>query len=436
MTILWMTIYGICLFGSFVNPVFGTVGYLFEYYLRPSLHWWGAGIPDWRWNFLIAAVLTLTFVARRRSLPDIGPAKKGPGICLAGLLLVMVMVYPMAADRELSWDKTVEYSKLILFHGLVVGTVRTPLAFDAVVATHLAGATWWGWEAYTNPKRSAGRLANVGSGDTRGDNGAAAHFLVVIPFAVVYFLVHSDKRLRALSLLALPLTINAFILCNSRGAFLGMGVAAVAAVLLVRTGNRLRMVAAGAALAFALFVLADPQFINRQMNTSYSDGSAQGRLEAWSSGADLIADHPFGTGGQGFWVLSPQYAALLVDRAGERRDPHNTFVLVTSEWGVQGLALFLGYYASTFLLLFRVKRRADQGGIWYYRAVAIQVSLVGFLVAATFTDRLYAEAPYWMGALAVALYRIQSHALTVKEESKAPEVPRQVPSYGALPRPV
>ena len=29
------------MFGSFFNPLYRLLAYLFEYYLRPRLHWWG-----------------------------------------------------------------------------------------------------------------------------------------------------------------------------------------------------------------------------------------------------------------------------------------------------------------------------------------------------------------------------------------------------------
>jgi putative inorganic carbon (HCO3(-)) transporter len=432
-TIVWLVVYCACVVASFSNPVWGVVGYLFEYYLRPALHWWGKPLPDLRWNFTIAAVLTVAFLLRRSSLPQIGPARRSPGTFLVILLLLTLLVLPIAVNKTSSWEKSVELSKLTLFHGLVVGSVRTELAFDAVVATHIAGATYWGWEAFRDPKRSAGRLANVGSGDTRGDNGAAAHFLTVIPFIAVYLLMHADKRIKALMFVGGPLVLNAFILCNSRGAFLGLVAAAGAAVLLVKSGHRLRMIGAAAIMGIALYALADPQFIKRQQQTDYAnDGSAQGRLEAWSGSLRLIADHPFGTGGQGFYELSPQYAAELVDRLGEKRDPHNTYVLVASEWGVLGLMVVLGYYGSVFKLLSEVKRRAEKGDLWYYRAVAIQVSLIGFLVAATFTDRLYAEAPFWMGAFAVALHRIQAYKLASVTEPAAAQ-PQAEPVFEPQP---
>ena len=150
----------------------------------------------------------------------------------------------------------------------------------------------------------------------------------------------------------------------------------------------------------------------------------------------MIADHPLGTGGQGFWWLSPEYAADLVNTLGERRDPHNTYVLVASEWGIIGLCLFVGYYAWCWKLLREVKKRAEGGDIWYYRAVALQLGLLGFLIAATFVDRLYAEAGYWLGAFAVSLNRLQTHKLAATAEAKEPDPVRVAPAMGPLPRPV
>jgi len=418
MTLLWVVTYFAGLTASFVNPLFGTLTYLFEYYLRPSFHWWGRSLPDLRWNFMIAAVLTATYVLRRSSLPDAGAPRRGPTLCVALLGGYMLLMTPFAARPDLSFEKTTQFLKMALFHGLVIGTVRTEAAFDAFVAVHMAGAGWWGWEAYRNPRRTAGRLANVGSGDTRGDNGAAAHLLTVLPFAVAYLLLHRDKRLRALALLVTPFVVNTIILCNSRGAVLALIVCGLTAVWLARPGHRIRMLAVGFVAAAGFLYLADPIFIARQATTTrfQEDGSAAGRLEAWRGAVDLVRDHPLGAGGQGFWELSPVYAPELVERLGEKRDPHNTFVLVASEWGLPGLALFLGYYLTSFHLLRQVRRRAREGGIWYYRSVAIHLSLVALLVAGSFTDRLYAEAPLWMGALAVALHRLQARSLSAGAE--------------------
>lgn len=424
-TIFWLVTYVSGLLASFVQPVFGVYTYLFEYYLRPPLHWWGKGyLPLLRWNFIAAAVASAAFILRRGSLKDIGKASATPGALLVALAGVMMVVQLFAVNRELSWLSITEYLKLILFHGLIVGNLRSVAAFDGFIAMHMLGAGWWGFEAWRNPRREAGRLANVGSGDTWSDNFAAAHLLTVIPFIVVYLLLHKDKRLKAIAGVTAPFVINVFILCNSRGATVGLLAGAMVAVLIARSGHRIRMLAAGAALAAGFFALADPEFIARQQTTTRyeEDGSAQQRFATWQGGLRLLAERPLGTGGKGYEELSPVYVPEVVEAMGEKRAPHNTFVLVASEWGIQGLFLYLSFQASLFYLARQVRKRATSGDIWYYRAVALEVSMVAMLVSSMFSDRLYGEAPYWIAGLVVALHRLQTHELAQRAGSVEPVV--------------
>jgi putative inorganic carbon (hco3(-)) transporter len=425
-TVLWIVTYCVGLLAAFVHPVYGTYTYLFEYYLRPSLHWWGKELPDYRWNLTIAIVAIAAYFVRRQSLEPLARIPKAPAMFLLALLALMVVMSPFAANAELSWKAVSYFLTLMVFLGLVVGTVRTEKAFDAFIAVHIAGAGWWGWEAYLNPKRQSGRLEAVGSGDTWGDNAAAAHLLTVIPFVLVYLLAHKDKRFRLLAFVTAPFIINVFVLCNSRGSVVGMAAAIAAGLILAQGRHRFKMIVAGVAVAIGVLFLADPEFIHRQQTTSdyENDGSATERLESWQAGLRLIADRPLGAGGSGFEELSPVYIpGIVAAHRGQKRAPHNTAILVLSEWGIPGFFLYAGFFMSVFLLLRQVRKRAGFG-IWYYRALAIELSLVGLLVAGLFTDRLYSEAPYWMAALAIALHRIQASAL----QHSATAVPAVPPS--------
>jgi hypothetical protein len=418
-TIFWVLVYTSLLLASFFDPSFGVFAYLFEYYLRPALHWWGKdNLPNHGYNLIAAVVLTVTYLMRRSSQRDIGQASRGPGAFLIALAIVMCLVtLTSAVDTDKSFGRIQDYLKLIMFHGLIVGAIRTEWAFDGFIAIHMAGAGWWGYELWTSPKRrQQSRLPGVGSGDTLGDNFAAAHLLTVLPFLFAYLLKGKNK-FRLVALFAAPFAINVFILCNSRGAVVGLVTMLACAPLLARRGQRLRMVVVGVLAAASILALADPEFIRRQQTTSKyeDDGSANERFESWQGGYRLVSHHPFGTGGEGYAELSPVYIPDIVAKNHEKRAPHNTLVLVASEWGILGLALFLGYYLSCFKLLMDVRRRAGAGDIWYYRSVAVQLSMIGLLVAGLFSDRLYAEAPYWMGALAVVLHRLQSHEIRAQQ---------------------
>jgi probable O-glycosylation ligase (exosortase A-associated) len=429
-TLFWILIYSSGTLASFVNPVFGVMTYLFEYYLRPSLHWWGLPLPVLRYNYIISIVTIVTFVMHRSSLPSIVNAHRGPGGFLAALAMLMLVITPMAVDPARSWQLlTDSYLKFFLFHLLIVGTIRAEWAFDAFVLVHLFGAGWWGWEVYVDPKREASRLYNIGSGDTIGDNKAAVHLLSVIPLALIYAMTHDNKWVKGFSALVAPFVINALILCNSRGATVGIAAALVSTLPVAKSGHRVRALAAGVALVGLFYVLADPEFIERQQTIAnyQDDGSATSRIESWQGGLELIKDYPLGAGGGGYDRLSPVYIRdVVMMHDGAERAPHNTFVLVAAEWGILGLTLYVGYYGCCLWLLHRVRKTSPEGGIWYYRAVALHMAMVGLFVGGAFTDRLYSEAPFWMGGLVVALHRLNEERLargaaaTERAESPSP----------------
>jgi putative inorganic carbon (hco3(-)) transporter len=408
----WLLVYIAAALFSFVNPVFGMFGYLHEYYLRPDLHWWGKTLPAMRWNLIISVIFGLTFVVRRNSLRELRRVPNPILPWLLSLLAVMLLVsVTVSVNTVLSWAWMIKWAKMALIIPLlIIGTIRSRNAFNVFVVANMAGAFEWGLEAWLDPDRKAGRLLNVGSGDSLNDNAASAHLLTVLPFIIVYLLTEKDKRLRAVALIALPFVVNTIILCNSRGAMVGMLVAGAFAFMRIRRGYRVRLTGAALAVGVAFLLLADPQYIMRQQTTTNyeTDGSAQQRLESWLGGWALIKDRPWGAGGRGFHLLSPRYIPSIVEKHnGDLRAPHNTYVMVASEWGVLGIICYLGAIVSAFKILRVVQANAHGDNFYYWRAFAVQSGLTAVLVAGTFTDRLYSEAPYWMMALSFVLYRLQ-----------------------------
>jgi putative inorganic carbon (hco3(-)) transporter len=420
----WVVVYGLLACASFVNPIFGMLGYFHEYYNRPELKWWGKDLPSWRWNLIIAVVLGVTFLLRRSSLREMRLLKNPALPWLLLLQVVMLVVSTFFAVRpDLSWHWTIQWSKTaLIFPFLLIGVIRSRNAFNLFAAAHMLGGFWWGWDSWLDPKRSEGRLQNVGSGDTQDDNAAACHLVTILPLTLVYLFTEKDKRLRAIALAATPFIINTIILCNSRGATLGMVGALLATMVLVRRGYRMRLGVVGVGVAAIFLFLADPQFIARQQTTiDPQDGSSQERLDAWVAGARIVKDFPQGTGGRGFHALSPSYLPALVEaHNGEERGPHNTYVMVAAEWGVLGFVAYLGYIASTFLMLYRIRKAANGQDFYYWRALGLQVSFIAYLIASMFAARLYAEIGYWMVSATFALYRLQATEQAEAEVKKAP----------------
>ncbi len=441
--LMWVSLYASAIVLALLsNPLFGVLGYLLEYYMRPELKWWGDELPSLRYNLIISMVLGLSFMLQRSNLPKMADTPNPARRWLLSLAAIMLFVTAtMAVNRTVSWGWVLQWSKMaIIFPMLVYACVRSRQGFNAFVSCHILGAFWWGWEAYDDPKRIAGRLVNIGSGDSLDDNTASAHLLTVLPFIAIFCFTEKDKRLRTIALIAAPFVINTLILCNSRGSMVGLLAALGAAFFLVKTGYRGRMVGVGVLALAGFLLLADQTFIDRQQTTAEyeEDGSARQRLETWQGAAQLVKDHPLGTGGRGFHFLSPIYIPSVVfSHGGDLRAPHNTYAMVASEWGIAGLVCYLGFYFSTIAMLQQAKRRArpEEQGFYYWRAFAIQIAIIAFMVAGTFSDRLYAEAGYWMFGLASALCRIQK----TEQEASEPQAQSVVaaePAAAAFGRPL
>ncbi|MFN8060115.1 MAG: O-antigen ligase family protein [Vicinamibacterales bacterium] len=414
----WLIMFACGLMLSFANPVFGLLAYLLEYYLRPSLNWWGQSLPDLRWTFMAALVMAVTFALRRSSLTPMAPARN-LGLPFAVLMcLNVLLVTQWAVNPDLSWVWGSTFLKHMAVYALIIGIIRSRVAFEWFVTTNMMGIAWWGYNAI-GAKRSAGRLESVGSGDSLGSNLLGAHLLTILPFVLLYALSDRNKWRRGLAVITLPLLVNLIVLANSRGAMMGVAAAFLAALPLAGKRQRLPLLAGAICLAGAFYLLADKQFIERQQTTQTAaekDNSAMERIKSWQGAMGLVRDYPLGGGGRAFHLLSPIYIPDIVEgHGGQGRSVHNTLLQVAAEWGLQGLTLYLGFLGSTFIMLRQVRKRAPPKEWMAYRAICVQLGLIGTFVAGLFGDRFYGESVYWLCALSFALVRIQATELAGAE---------------------
>lgn len=414
-SLLWLALFaGSIAAAALANPMYAALGYLLEYYQRPDLHWWGRSLPDLRWNFTISIVLAATFFLRRSGLDAVRPiAISGFPLLVAQGLNAVAVSALLAVTPALSWAWAWQFWKNVIIYGLLVGVLRTPIALDLFIGGHIVGAAWWGYDAL-DQRRIGSRLEGLGSGDTQGSNPLAAHLLTVIPLIIVWIAAEKDWRKRLVALVSLPLVLNMLILCNSRGATLGFAASAALAIFLVRKGKRLKVLGAAVVCAVGVLFLADPEFLTRQATIADAeDNSAQSRFTLWAGGVEMIKDYPLGLGGRGYHAMSPRYSTNTEELRGKERSSHNTYIQVATDWGIQGLILFLGFIAVTLRSLHRVRARPNVSDWYFYRSLAIEVGLIGTLIAGFFSARFYGESIYWMCALAIALERMEPESTAV-----------------------
>lgn len=412
-TIAWLVAYVGGGLLSFYHPIYGLLAYFLTYYQLPKLRWWGKALPSMRWSLMISLAWVAGYLLRRRTLPPLKITKHPQSKWLVLFVInAFIVSLTTAVWAEETWETTVELLKFCILYFLIIGTIRTKEHFNYTFYAHIGGVFSWGWAAFTNPKRAAGRLMGIGGADSLNDNLTAAVLVAILPFVGSVFL-NSGKWLKAAFSIAGVFTLNTLILCNSRGGMLGLAMEGLLALKISKGPMRrnvfLTMLAGGALLIF----LVDPQFIERQkLGDEYgTDGSALGRLDTWKGSVDLIIDHPFGVGGGGFKYLSPIYIPDVVEaHDGKRRTVHSTYLLALTDWGIQGFIFLVGFILSTFYELHDIRKKAPKTAegqkIWLH-SLAITLGFTGLLVAGIFTSRLMAEVLYWLPALSAALKNLQ-----------------------------
>jgi hypothetical protein len=382
------------------------------------MRWWGDELPDLRWSFLVASMLLASYSFHGKTVfrHEIFRHKSTQFLVAFLVIASMVTVF-LAIDPERSRGYVVDIFKLTLLFCLMVGVVTDYNKYRWITTALVLGALSWGWDAYTNPHFDSGRLVAIGGPDSFNDNEAAAHTIPVLPFLAL-FLWQGTKWQRIIALVAAPFIINMIILCNSRGATIGIVVGLAAGLILMNWRLRLRMALVAVAAIPLVLSLVDQRFIDRQLTlmqfmeegiegeSLQNDGAANERVLSWRGGVRLIGDKPLGVGGGGYDLLSPIYAPEVVEaHEGELRAVHNTYLWAAADWGVAGLVALLGFMFSAITTLHRIRRETSNER-YRLETLALEVALISFLGAAVFINRMYAEILYWLVALAASLANI------------------------------
>jgi O-antigen ligase len=343
---------------------------------------------------------------------------------------IMVTIF-LAIDPTRSQGYVIDIFKLTLLFCLMVGVITDYNKYRWVTAALVLGALSWGWDAYSNPHFDSGRLVAIGGPDSFNDNEAAAHVIPTLPFLAL-FVWQGTRWQRIIAVVAAPFIVNMIILCNSRGATVGIVVALIAGALLLSWRLRLRVALIALVALPVVTSLVDQRFIDRQLTLvqfmneglegpqMQTDGAASERVVSWKGGIRLIGDRPLGVGGGGYDMLSPVYAPEVVEaHEGELRAVHNTYLWAAADWGIPGLIALLGFICSGLLTLHRIRRETVNEQL-KLETLALEMALFSFLGAAVFINRMYAEILYWLVALAASLTNI--HDAEMAEAARDAEI--------------
>jgi len=364
--------------------------YLVVLYLRPAE--WVPAMRSWQLvdvTLIGAGIFVLLFMAVSRKRFVAVPHNR----FLLGFYAAILASHAVHTYLGGVINAFTAFAKIAIVYFLVVNTVTTERKFKvalwlmvlltAVVALQgvqqfEAGRGWAG------QKLISGRITWVSI--FNDPNDLALAFIIVVPLLLSFIFKRSFFAMKFVPLGLLALVLYAIYLTNSRGGLLGL-----VATLMFYFIKKSRWVVPGGILGglFGLLVfLFGP---SRLGAISGTEASAQGRLEAWYYGFQLLKANPLFGVGQSLFTDAYNLTA------------HNSFVLAAAELGLIGLFFWVGLLYMSFKSLSIIQKRAVGLAPLAY---GLQAALIGFMATAFFLSRTYNELPYLLCALSAALFHI------------------------------
>lgn len=387
--------------------------------------------PSLRWSINISfwfAIFTLcVYVPVQLSLDNKLTVRTKEVNLLLLLVVLALLSMIFGIDPRESWTYFSDiFIKLAIIFIVMVNVVRTQARLKGLFFLSLL----------------AGCLSSVGAiGDFRAGNytvegyrvmgkigvyglfgnpdDMALHLIMMIPIAVGLMMATRNLLHKALlgacALLMLVGTVFSF----SRGCFLGL--LGVAAVLGWKLGRRNRVVVFALLLlgVVGLFAIAPGYFATRIISIFDHSldpvGSASARQGMLIHSIIVALRHPLLGVGMGAFHLNS------VGNLGT----HNAYTQVAAEMGLPALAAYVWFMVYPLKRLLRIERETYEErrtSRFYYLAVGLQASLVGYMIASTFYTVAFYWNIYYLVAYAICLRRMYESAQAKSLSKKAGDV--------------
>lgn len=401
------------------------------YFFNPEKRWWGNLIPDISYSFFIVLFMAFLVVINNKMTKHNKISSVPPLKWAIVVMITYTISYFYAIAPEFHYLFMVYFIKLIIIMCLAFKLISSVKDFLYVLNGYIFAAWYVSFYVFQIGRNSGNRVEGVGLVDSPDANGLAAAIAPALVITLYSFWTSKKYIWKAAYAIAGIFIANAIVLINSRGAFLAAAVSIIFFMYYMYTSSfqrknqkKIAVFITLAGLSGAAY-LADEDFINRvtgiteEVDKAEEQESGATRMIFWKAAWDMTKDHPYGNGYRGFNYLSPLYIPEGIDTGGNRsRSVHSTWFETLTEVGYLGLLFFILMLWSAWKHLNKVRTylRDNQLVDEYFRIIALQGSLLAFIVAMTFLNRMRAEVLYWLIMFSAAAYNVY----VLKEYSSQP----------------
>ena len=365
----------------------------------------------------IAAISTFVGILLTRD-ERVSPFKSGAVIAMFCFMLWMTLSWLMGLDRDGDfdqWAKVMKIDIMIIVGMMVLHSRKHVIALAWVSAGSLMLLGVKGG-LFTVLSGGAERVWGPPGSFIEDNNEFGLALIMTIPILRFLQMQLQNRWGRWGMTGAMLLCAAAAIGTQSRGALLA--ISAMTVVMWWRGKNRLVSAVLMIGTAVALVSFMPDAWLNRMntIETYQSDGSAQGRLAAWSAAWNMAFDYPAGVGFN-------QVRQHLFDRyshnaAAGARAAHSIYFQVLGNHGFIGLGLFMSIWLITLAHAGKLRKQAakiPQARWCADLGSMVQVSMIGYFVGGAFLSLAYFDLPYNI-MMMVAIARVWIHKKAWEQE--------------------
>jgi O-antigen ligase len=259
------------------------------------------------------------------------------------------------------------------------------------------------------------RIRGAGAPITSNPNDLALTLVLMIPFALTFFMTERGWR-KLYSVAYFILSTFAIICTFSRGGFIVLVV--VSAVFFYKMAKKNGPKALFVAIALtAVIVPLFPQGYTERLYSIFhfsqdQTGSAYAREASTLAAFSLVKKNPLLGVGLGMNTLA------LNDRGFYWTQVHNVYLQIGAELGIPAMVIFILLFWRLIHSMQIIQRKLSciEGDVEkLYLAQGMEISLIGFAVAAVFHPVAYHFYFYYLAGFAVALNRLSKSVFNTME---------------------
>lgn len=399
---------------SLVVPRIALYGYVSFALMRPDL----LAFADGRYPFsLILAGCTFLAAIRCLATGVGGLLWSTAGRTLLLLQIPLALSVMLAINPNLSIDRYNYYMKMIavvLCIPIIVKTEEHLRELIAVIALSL-GVMAIKFAAFG--VLHGGVALEGGFGDVLDDNNFLALALgMMVPLAWYSMQLTTSRLLRVAFMIVAGSCMLQVVMSHSRGGSVAMAIG-IGMILMKTRRKVMPFVAVAVCISAAIYMVRDT-YLDRMetLRDPNQEASAASRIVHAKAALAMAADHPLtgvGFGGMNYAALAPRYQQGL----DSTHVAHNTYLQMLVDSGVFAFGIYIWSLLATIVQMRKsAKRWQHIAPARAYIPLALQTSLVIFVIGATFYSCQRMDVPYFVLMCAACWENIDRHTDYVPEE--------------------